>query len=124
MAMHRNSQNAFGRILADDVFVEASDDFAWTGDFGEELLARTASLALLVEDRLTEFNALATDVDIAGAFDERADVAIALTTERAKRILFGGSAATAAEFFARGHSSFLPKCAKAWGHHRPYGYLR
>src|SRR5262249_53047103 len=42
-----------------------------------------AAALLLIDDRLTEFDALAADVHVAGAFDERADVAVALAAKRA-----------------------------------------
>jgi hypothetical protein len=53
-------------------------------------LARAAALAFLIEDRLAELDALAADVDVARSFDERADVAIALATERTEGVLLSG----------------------------------
>ena len=62
----------------------------------EELLARAAAALFLVEDRLAEVDALAADVDVAGPFDQRADVAIALAAERTEGVLLGGSTTTTA----------------------------
>ena len=55
--------------------------------------------ALLFEDRLAEVDTLAADVNVAGSFDQRADVAIALSTEGAEGVFLGGagSAASAAK---------------------------
>ena len=63
------------------------------GTLGEELLARAAALAFLVEDRLAQLDALAADVDVARSFDQRADVAIALATERTEGVLLRRAAA-------------------------------
>ena len=49
-----------------------------------------AAAPLLLEDRLAEVDALAADVNVAGPFDQRADVAIALATERTKGVFLGG----------------------------------
>ena len=96
VAVHGDGQHALGRFLADHVFVELGDDLARRGDAGEELLARAAALALLVENRLAELDALAADVDVARSFDQRSDVAIALATERTEGVLLGGAAAACA----------------------------
>ena len=53
------------------------------GMFGERLLGGAAAALLLVDDRLAQLDALAADVDVAGALDEGADVAVALAAERA-----------------------------------------
>jgi hypothetical protein len=79
--MHRDSQNTLGRILADDVLVKARDDLSRTGDLGEQLLARTTAFAFLVQDRLAELDALATDIDVARSFDQGSDISITFTTE-------------------------------------------
>ena len=94
MAVHRDSQHALGRFLADDVLVELGDNLSRTGDLGEQLLARAAAFALLVENRLAQLDTLAADVDVARSFDQRTDVAIALATERTKRVLLGRPAAS------------------------------
>ena len=85
------------------------DDLARRGDAREQLLAGAAALAFLVEDRLAQLDALAADVDVARPFDQRADVAIALATERTEGVLLGGAAAAcAADVPARGHAKLLP----------------
>ena len=66
------------------------------GNAGEELLAGAAAAAFLVEDRLAQLDALAADVNVARSFDQRADVAIALATERTEGVLLGGAASAAA----------------------------
>ena len=72
-------------------------------------LLGAAAFALLVEDRLAELDALAADVDVARSFDQRADVAIALATERTEGVLLGGAAAAcAADIPARRHENSFP----------------
>ena len=73
------------------------------------VLRVAAAAFLLVEDRLAELDALAADVDVAGPFDERADVAVALAAERAVGIAVaartaGGSPSAAAFSFSGGHA--------------------
>ena len=48
MAMNSNRKNAFGALLANYVLIKLSQNFTRRGDAREELLARTAALALLV----------------------------------------------------------------------------
>lgn len=68
-------------VLPDHVLVEMGNDFPRARDFGEELARFTAATTFLVEDRLTEVDAFATDIDVTGALDERTDVAVALAAE-------------------------------------------
>ena len=70
MAVHGDRKHALGRLLADDVLVELRHDLARRGNAREELLARAAALALLVEDRLAKLDALAADVNVARSFDQ------------------------------------------------------
>jgi hypothetical protein len=77
-----------------------SDDLPGRRDLIEQFLGRAASSLLLIENGLTQFDALATDVDVTWAFDERPDVAITLAAERAEGILLRGSAVAAS---AAGH---------------------
>ena len=93
VVVHGDGQHLLGVLLADDVLVELRDDFARRGNLGEELLAGAAAPPFLLEDRLAKLDALAADVDVAGPFDQRADVAIALATERTEGVLLGGAAA-------------------------------
>ena len=65
------------------------------GILAEQRLAGAAAAALLFEDRLAEVDALAADVDVAGPFDQRPDVAIALAAEGAEGVFLGGAAAAA-----------------------------
>ena len=83
----------------------------------EELLARAAALAFLVEDRLAKLDALAADVDVARSFDQRADVAIALATERTEGVLLGGPAAASPGDIPRWHQiapSRLAPLVRRW----------
>ncbi len=82
-----DGEDLLGAVLADDVLVELFLDLARGGDVGEEGLGDAPAAAFLVEDRLAELDALAADVDVAGPFDERADVAVALAAERAVGVL-------------------------------------
>ncbi len=65
------------------------------GDLGEQLLAGAAAAAFLFEDRLAQVDALAADVDVAGPFDQRSDVAIALATEGTEGVFLGGAGSAA-----------------------------
>ena len=96
VVVHGDGQDLLGAFLADDVRVELVLDLARGGDVGEEGLGHPPALPLLVQDLLAELDAVAADVDVAGAFDERADVAIALAAERAVSVLLGSAGAAGA----------------------------
>jgi hypothetical protein len=81
VAVHGDGQHPLGGFLADDVLVQLGNDLPRAGDLGKELLRRAPPLSLLVEDRLAELDALAADVDVAGSFDQRTNVPVALPTE-------------------------------------------
>ncbi len=93
MAVDGDGQNFLGVLLADHVFVEMGDDFARRGNPREQLLAAAAAASFLVENRLAKLDAFAADVNVAGAFDQRADVAIALAAERTEGVLLRRAAA-------------------------------
>ena len=95
MAVDGHGQDLLGAVLADHVLVEVFDDLPRREDLGEQRLAGAAAAAFLLEDRLAEVDALAADVDVAGPFDQRPHVAIALATERAKGVFLGRAAAAA-----------------------------
>jgi hypothetical protein len=76
------------------------DDLPGGWDLVEKLLGRAASSLFLIENGLAQFDALATDVDVTWAFDERPHVAITLAAERTEGILLRGSAVAAS---AAGH---------------------
>ena len=79
-----DGEDLLGPLLADDVLVELLlDRRAATGMLDDGGFGAAAALLLLVDDRLAELDALAADVDVAGPFDERADVAVALAAEGA-----------------------------------------
>ena len=81
MAVDRHGQHLLGVLLADDVLVELGDDLPRRGNLAEQRLAGPAPASLLFEDRLAQVDALAADVDVARAFDQRPHVAVALATE-------------------------------------------
>jgi len=110
MAVDRNRQNAFCRFLPNHILVELSQNLAWRGDPREQLLARSAALAFLIENALAKLDAFAADVNVAWPFDQRTDVSIALPTKRTERVLLGCAAAAcgAADVPARRHAKLLP----------------
>ena len=75
-------------------------------NFIEELARVASALALLIEDRLAKVDAFATDVNVAGAFDERTHITVALAAKRTVGVLFagGGTASGGVEIFTRGHA--------------------
>jgi hypothetical protein len=89
----RDREHALRGFLPNHIFFELGDDFAWRGDPREELFARAATFAFLVEDRLAELDTLAADVDVARSFDQRPDVTVALATLRTESVLLRGPAA-------------------------------
>jgi len=88
VAVNGDGQHPLGMLLPDDVLVEMGHDLPRRGDRREELLAAAPAPLFLVEDRLAEVDAFATDVDVPGPFDERPDVAVTLAAEGAEGILF------------------------------------
>src|SRR5439155_2471415 len=70
-------QHLLGVVLADDVLVELVLDGAGRRDVGDDALGDVAAAFFLVDDRLAQLDALAADVDIAGPFDQGADVPVA-----------------------------------------------
>src|SRR5262249_50633975 len=84
-----DGEDLLGALLPDGVLVEALLDGPRGGDVGKGGTAAAAALVLL-DDRLAQLDALTADVHVAGALDERADVAVVLAAERA------GSVAVAA----------------------------
>src|SRR5262249_59418559 len=83
VVVNGDGEGLLGPVLADDVLVEFVLDGARRGDVGDRGAAGAAAALLLVNDRLTQLDTLAADEDVAGAFDERADVAVPLAAERA-----------------------------------------
>src|SRR5437763_17048058 len=92
MAVHGHGQHALGLLLADDVLIEVIDDCPGRGNLGEGLLAGAPLATLLVQDVLTQVDAFAADVDVAGSFDQRSDVAIALAAETTEGVIALGAA--------------------------------
>src|SRR5205807_915045 len=95
----RYRQHLLGAVLADDVLIDLVLDRARRRDVGDGVAGDAAAFAFLVDDRLAQFDAFAADVDVAGAFDERADVAVAFAAEGAKGVAIASGAA------ARGNST-------------------
>ena len=102
-------EHLLGAILADDVLIELGRRFraAWESCV-KSCLVVPRRLALLLEDRLAELDALAADVHVARSFDQRADVAVALATERTEGVLLGSTASpSASDVPTRGHANLL-----------------
>src|SRR5207253_1088665 len=74
-------QDALGPLLANDVGVELLLDGARRRDVGEGRPGAGAAAFLLVDDRLAQLDALAADVNVAGAFNEWPDLAVILPAE-------------------------------------------
>ncbi len=85
-------------FLSDHVGIKLILDFPGSRDIREERFGNTPPAPFLVENRLAELNAFATDVDIAGTFDERTDVAETLAAKRAIGVFLGPARR------ARGHA--------------------
>ena len=58
MAVHGDREHALSALLPNDILIELRHDLAWRGDAREELFARAAPFAFLVEDRLAKLDAL------------------------------------------------------------------
>jgi hypothetical protein len=104
-------QNFLRRILPDDVAIELRHDFARRRNAVKQRFGAAAAALFLVQNRLAQFDALATDVNIARPLDERTNVAVALAAERAEGVLFGRAGATtpSAQILSCGHVvSFRP----------------
>ena len=67
------------------LLVELGDNLPRRGDLVEQRLAGAAPAAFLLEDRLAEVDTLAADINVARAFHQGADVAVALAAEKNKR---------------------------------------
>src|SRR5262249_16615477 len=113
VVVDRDGQDALAKLLADDVLIELRDDLARRGDAGEERLGRSAPRLPLVQDRLAEVDALATDVNVAGPLDERTYVAVALAAERTEGVLFRRARPTtpSAQILSCGHGYSSPVSA-------------
>src|SRR5438552_1130066 len=106
--MNGDGQNPLAVLLADDVLIELRNDLAGRGDAGEERFRRAAAALFLFQNRLAQVDTLAADVNVAGPFDERANVAVALATERTEGVLLGrAGAASAAQVLSSGHGHSL-----------------
>src|SRR5205823_1249582 len=77
-----DGEDLFGAGLPDHILIESVFDLAGSGDVRDERFGSAAAALFLVYDALTQLDAFAADVDVARSFDERADVAVALATER------------------------------------------
>jgi len=81
-----NGESALRALLADDVLVQDVVDLLWLGKILElEGLRRSE---LLVDDLVTEIDALIADVD-AGAGDELLDLSLRFAAEAAQELLVG-----------------------------------
>src|SRR5205085_5853023 len=96
VVVNGDGQNPLAVLLPDDVLIELRDDLAGRGNAGEERLSGAAAALFLFQDRLAQVDTLAADVNVAGPFDERANVAVALATERTEGVLLGSAGAASA----------------------------
>jgi hypothetical protein len=96
MRVNGHRQNLFGGFLPDHIFVQLLDDLAWRWHLGEQLLTCASPPPFLLEDRLAQLDALATDVNVPRSLDQWPHVAIAFAAERTERVLFRGASTTAA----------------------------
>ncbi len=88
VVMHGHRKHLLGALLADDIGVELFLDFPRRGNVGEEGLGNAPAAPLLIEDRLTQLDTVAADVNIPRPLDQRAHVAVALAAERTVGVLF------------------------------------
>ncbi len=95
MRIDGHREDFLGVVLANHILIEMTDDFSWSRNLRERLLARAAATALLVEDRLAQIDTLAADVDVTWTLYQGTNVAITFPTERAKGVFLGGPTATA-----------------------------
>ena len=79
--VHGHRKSAFRLILTDHVVIEEFLDFSGGRNRLKQLSFRGDAFFFLLEDVLAEIGALAADVDVAGAFDHRADFTGRLSTE-------------------------------------------
>src|SRR5262249_21643372 len=84
--VHGDGEDLLGPRLADHVLVELILDGARRRDVRDDALGHAAAALLLIDDRLAQLDALAADVNVAGPFDERADVAVTFAAKGTKRI--------------------------------------
>ena len=75
------SKPAPGAQAADDILIELRDDLARRGNAVEQRLGRAAAALFLFQDGLAQVDAFAADIDVAGTFDQGADIAVALAAE-------------------------------------------
>jgi hypothetical protein len=105
MVVDGDGEDFFGMGLPDHVLIELSHDFSGGGNPVEEGLGAAAATLLLFQDALAKFDAFTTDVNVPRSFNQRADIAIALATERAEGIFLRGTrpSAPSTQIFSCGH---------------------
>jgi len=67
--------------LPDHVLIKLSHDLSRRGDPIEERLRAAAAALFLLENALAKFDALSADVNVPWSFDQRTNIAVALSTE-------------------------------------------
>src|SRR5262249_36651351 len=122
VVVDRHGQNLLGALLADDVQVQLVLDGAGRRDVGQQRPGTAAAALRLLDDRLAQLDALAADVHVAGPFDERPDVAVALATEGAIGVAIAAGvagrlapASARARVFGRHAISLVTSARPAWG---------
>src|SRR5437870_5957517 len=86
MIVHGDGEDLLGPGLADHVLIQLVLDGAGRGDVRDQALGDAAATFFLIDDRLAQLDALAADVNVAGALDQRADVAVAFAAKGAKGV--------------------------------------
>src|SRR5262249_32742810 len=109
VVMHGDRQNLLGPVLADDVLVELLLDGAGRRDVGQQRFGAAAAAFFLIDDRLAQLDALATNVHVARPFDEGTDVAVTVAAKRTVGVAIAARA-------AGGPPSACPR-ARVFGRH-------
>ncbi len=108
MIVNGDRQDTFGRTLSNHIVIEVFDDLARGRDLIKQLFAGTTAAFFLFQDRLAQLDAFRADVNVAGPFDQWADIAVALSTERTEGILLvRRAAASGTVVILDGHKRLL-----------------
>ena len=103
-----HGEHTLRRALANHILIKVLNDHSRRGNLGEERLRGATPTLLLVENRLAQLDALSTNVDVTGTFNEWSHIAVTLPAKRTKGVLLAGRCAAArAWIFLRGHTRLL-----------------
>jgi hypothetical protein len=93
VVVHRDGERTLGGVLADHVLVKELLHLTRRGNRRKEWTCRGNATLLLLEDVLAEVGAVGADVDVARAFDHRANFTRGLAAEGAGGALLATEAA-------------------------------